>query len=405
MRRTEPLLPAAGPDEDTSKNFGCRPFHRVNHNVVLQIAMRAGFGLADGVWSGTVLAAYLFHIGGNRYAGFAEAALGISSLVVALPAGWLADRTGKARIVSMGGLLLPFAVALSAFAVIWSSAHPQEKNGSFALFLAALALWGAVQSIANGPAQALYADSIATGERSRYFQIAFTAYMVAQCCGPVISIVLFVLHDNSWDPLTLRNVLLVGLGLEAFPGLCMLFFRERCTLDDERSGKGAAAQATASTTAATAATAASATSAPEATAAPAATPATAAVLSAASCSLPASSTSLPPLPSHHRRAHLVPYILFASSLTAGFASGMTIKFFPLYFRCTCGMSPAAVQGIFAGMPLVLALFSRLATCLAKRVGRVQVGIPSVARACLPPLCHVLCPSVSLPPAWLLSRAS
>ena len=51
---------------------------------------------------------------------------------------------------------------------------------------------------------------------------------------------------------------------------------------------------------------------------------------------------------------------------------MTIKFFPLYFRCSCHMSPAAVQTVYAVVPLLLAIFSRISTWTAKRFGRVQV---------------------------------
>ena len=71
----------------------------------------------------------------------------------------------------------------------------------------------------------------------------------------------------------------------------------------------------------------------------------------------AAATAASPAP--HPLAWSVPYTLFASSLMMGFASGMTIKFFPLYFRCSCGMSPAAVQGVYAAVPLLLAAFSKV----------------------------------------------
>ena len=82
--------------------------------------------------------------------------------------------------------------------------------------IGALCLWGAVQSIINGPAQALYADSIETGERSRYFTYAFSLCMVASVLGPVVAILLFVVHSDSWSPATLRTVFLVGQFLELF---------------------------------------------------------------------------------------------------------------------------------------------------------------------------------------------
>ena len=132
--RDAPLLPSeAAPSDGSStdadsKNFRLAPFRHHNHNAVVNIAMRCCFGLADNIWNGTVLAAYLFHLGGNEYAGFAEAAMGIASLAVALPAGWAADRFSKAKVIFFGGLLVPIAIGLSATAAIWSSEHAEAKQ-------------------------------------------------------------------------------------------------------------------------------------------------------------------------------------------------------------------------------------------------------------------------------------
>lgn len=399
----------------SNKNFAVWPFTSVNHNVVTNIGMKFSFGLADGIWSGTVLANYLFHIGGNEYAGYAEAAMGLASLVVALPAGWAADRGSKAHVIAVGGLLVPLAVALTSFAVIWSYNQPTEKQKSFWLFVGGLCLWGAVQSIANGPAQALYADSIAQGERSRYFMYSFSLYMAASVLGPIISIFLFVAHNDTWEPSTLRTVFLVGQGLEllggtpapiraqapspspgaalptATPGLmlsptlprtsrtgaAMLCFKERCALDDTPPSAAGAPPAAAPATMAVQPLLApwSNASAPAADAAAGSPAAEAAQVEADDAeaadidarSIDVSSTIMgasdaaatAASPAPHPLAWSVPYTLFASSLMMGFASGMTIKFFPLYFRCSCGMSPAAVQGVYAAVPLLLAAFSKV----------------------------------------------
>ena len=134
-----------------------------------------------------MLASYLYELMGqsNSYAGYVEAAQGIASLVVALPVGWLADRGSKSRIIAAGGVLLPVAVAATSFAVVYGVEHQDDKRSSFFMFVGALSLWGAVQSIQNGPAQALYADSTAAGERSRYYMISYVLYLCASVLGPV----------------------------------------------------------------------------------------------------------------------------------------------------------------------------------------------------------------------------
>ena len=99
------LLPTTASDSAPaarSKNF---PGSKYNHNVVVNWLLKVSTGMADSIWSGTVLASYLYELMGqsNSFAGYVEAAQGVASLVVALPVGWLADRGSKSRIIAIGG--------------------------------------------------------------------------------------------------------------------------------------------------------------------------------------------------------------------------------------------------------------------------------------------------------------
>ena len=62
---------------------------------------------------------------------------------------------------------------------------------------------------------------------------------------------------------------------------------------------------------------------------------------------PPAAADPPALAPPHRHAWAVPHILFVSNVLLGLASGMTIRFFPLYFKNDCGMSPIGVQSICA----------------------------------------------------------
>jgi hypothetical protein len=50
---------------------------------------------------------------------------------------------------------------------------------------------------------------------------------------------------------------------------------------------------------------------------------------------------------------------------------MTVKFFPLFFKNTMGLSPADVQLIYVAAPLAIAAFSGVGTKLAAWIGRVE----------------------------------
>jgi len=58
--------------------------------------------LAQGVWAGPVLSAYLFAIfNNNTMVGLFEAIYGIAQLISALPTGWVADAYRKDSVVKV----------------------------------------------------------------------------------------------------------------------------------------------------------------------------------------------------------------------------------------------------------------------------------------------------------------
>ena len=94
------------------------------------------------------------------------------------------------------------------------------------LFLAVMFLWGASGGVVNGPLQALYADSTPAGERSEYYVYLFASYMLSSMAGPLISIVLFQYWGDEWELKDLKNIILVGMGLEIFAAIFL------CKVDD-----------------------------------------------------------------------------------------------------------------------------------------------------------------------------
>ena len=78
-----------------------------------------------------------------------------------------------------------------------------------------------------------------------------------------------------------------------------------------------------------------------------------------------------------KRRKWIPYILFMSSLVISLGSGMTVKFFPLFFKDDVGMSPTQVQIIYLIVPIAMVIVSSFITKLAAVIGRVQATILSM----------------------------
>ena len=86
-----------------------------------------------------------------------------------------------------------------------------DDDRTYLAITAACALWGAYQGAAASPLEALFADSIATGDRSAATTAKFVAGVLSFGIGPLLTIGLFVWLGDEWRVGVLRVVVLVGM--------------------------------------------------------------------------------------------------------------------------------------------------------------------------------------------------
>jgi predicted MFS family arabinose efflux permease len=68
----------------------------------------------------------------------------------------------------------------------------------------------------------------------------------------------------------------------------------------------------------------------------------------------------------------IPYIIFFNGLIFAIGSGMTVKFFPLFFKDEVRLSPSQVQIVYCIVPIVMAITATIGSKLAgSGFGRVQ----------------------------------
>ena len=357
-----PLLAPAEVAAPRSKNFPLWPLRHVNHNVGLVWFAVVVECLAMSCWSGTVLNAFLYELSGSNYfVGLVSGAMGLVQLIGAYPIGWLADKHGKAQFVKLGGVLTPLAVGVCSYAAVYGVGHdaPSQRMGSFWMMFGGMCLFGLVFLSAAGPLQSLYADSIATGERSWCYAVLNILAQVGSAGGPVVAIVMFAVKGNQWDLPSLRDVFLVGMGIELLFSFFLWHFRDDCAIGAETLAPPPAASSAASSAASA--------DAPPAAAAVSSTD------GAASPSQPAggdeSETWRPPSDSPH--AWMVPWVMFASTLVEAVGGGLTASFFPLFWKNDIGFTPAVTQSIFLVSSLLSALTTALSTRLASKIGRAE----------------------------------
>ena len=299
----------------------------MNRNVRLTIVLAALSGLADSLWSNTVLSAYLFLLCKDRNApvGQAEAVSGLSTLFTALPVGYLADKYSRSGVIAFGGVSYFLAMALTLFAILYT----EHEAHAFLTICVALALWGLGGGIISGPVQALYADSVPQGDRSKSYTYMFAAWLLPSCVGPLISVAMFARLGDHWDLKMLRPVFVVGIALELPVAITMFLFRDKDALERAEHDNQE----------------------------------------------PAGADAAEDLREEIRwgplRHRMIPYIMFCGDILISLGSGMTVKYFPLYFKNAVGLTPAQVQVVFALVPLFMVAMAVLAQKVSVTFGRVQ----------------------------------
>uniref|UniRef100_A0A7R9WYF0 Major facilitator superfamily (MFS) profile domain-containing protein n=1 Tax=Craspedostauros australis TaxID=1486917 RepID=A0A7R9WYF0_9STRA len=363
----------------------------MNHNVFLTLAICAVYGVSESLWNGTANAAYLKKLGHNRNGplGNIEAVSGLSSLLTALPVGYLADKAGRSYIIAFGGWLVLAATVFHIVLLMWigteeiededndflgiSAASPENRTLPLWLYGVVMAMWGVCDGVFNGPVQALYADSTATGERSVYYTYLFASYIGATSVGPIVSIFLFQSLGDTWGLYELRVILYVGLGIGLLTVPLMLMLDDKKALDEtaEADANPATANATNVDADGGASTQTSRESADGRACASEATSATVDEdADADNADVPRSETTS----ALRKWQRWIPYIIFAQSLVMAIGSGMTVKFFPLFFKDEVGMSPSHVQIIYACVPFIMIIASGACSEAAKYIGRVQATL-------------------------------
>jgi len=328
---------------------------RVNHNVFLNLLLAVLYGISNSLWSGTAYVAYLKRMGhgSNGPVGDIEAVSGLASLLCALPIGYLADKMGRSIVIRAGGILLFVTATFQIGILEWVGTDFDEddlgdtnKNNVALISMGAIMIfWGLGDGVVNGPCQALFADSTPEGERSTYFTYQFACYLTASAVGPLVSIIMFQTLGDEWDMGHLRLVIYVGLGMEVFNSLLMMLFDDNKALDTSDDNAGIEENESDNSSE---------------------------VITSDSSDLEdGSSYSLSRTPLQ-KRQEWIPYLVFVSNLISALGSGMTVKFFPLFFKDEVHMTPSQVQIIYCLVPLVMVVLSTISTKIANAgVGRVQ----------------------------------
>ena len=367
---------------------------KINKNVKLALWFTFLSSASRTVWSFSVLTNYLYYITSadeNRtlFVGISEGIQGGVQAVVAVVAGIAAGRTRTDEVMKYGGVLGIIAVACTLFSLLAPWPWANEGNVRYWMITASVGTWGAYQGVWSTTLETIYADSIPTGKRSVYNTWKFGIMQVSTICGPLLALILFA-HwgGKTWRIDVLQKVFCVGAIMSIVPAILLFFFDDGKTL-----GKESESHATPRSVRKALRNAnlqndrkphcfednngddACATSTLDVS------------VEFDDCTMERESLA-PATPSSSER-HLkmhnravdrtclgcitldhVPLMTVVADILSGLGSGMTIKFFPLYFNTIIGLDPVQLNSIYVVLPVVLVLAAFFAQTISRRIGRV-----------------------------------
>ncbi len=317
--------------------------------------------LGRGIWMGNVLNVFIFMIAweSNEILGIVSAATGLSMTLIVFPAGYLSDKIKREWVLR----------GAAVYGIIGISAMFYATEISHIVF--ALIFWGFFQGISRPSFESIFADSVETGKRSRIYAIRHLVMQISMAAGPFINVFLFLLWGDEWDVDILKSVMIVGLIISVISMITLFFFtddslgelseaieednnnQEEVTYDQGAFINGREMYAK-------------------------------------------TNRINRYLVSKFSPTLLISIILISSNVIIGFGAGMTIKFFPVFFKVIYELRPTGVQLIMGFTSIFTGLFAIVAQRLSVRNGRAEMifVFQSVAIACLLVI-------ATYPPIWLL----
>jgi MFS family permease len=302
----------------------------MNTNVKLVFAYSFFQSLGRGIWMGNVLSVWIYLIANesNELLGLTSAITGLAMTITVLPAGYFSDKTQHRymlRIASVVGFFsLNFALLADTLDV---------------MFLALL-FWGLFQGLNRPSVESIFADSVESGTRSKVYSQVHLVRQLGMAVGPLVNALLFLFFGDIWSLPVLKSVMAIGILLSLLSLVFMVFFDDRKSLgleSDQINEISSENRVTRSVTT-----------------------------------------------NYVDKGFTIVVVLLISNLLIGFGAGMTIKFFPIFFRNIYFLEPIAVQLIMGGTGILTGLTSIYTQRLSLRKGRATMIfiVQGIATLCL-----------------------
>lgn len=365
-------LPQASSDDESNGI-------NVNRNIKFNL-LYTGLAFAGrSIWNQSVLATYVYLITNSNpeAVGLITAVMGMAQLMASIPTGYVADKHRRDSMLKLAAAVGVLAIGVTLVALY-------AVPGSYKVLVLALGTWGLFWGIANTALGALFADSVPDGYRAYYFTKRSILINLGNTVGPSLGLIMFFVLGDKWTVKDCAIVMTLGQAVCLPAVLTLAFFND----DDSEQSRISIGSLQSQTTSSTITISepllqgyddvvdhdGDAPSIDEVVESQRED----ATGQRSCCSLGGTQQSAPEsceyqywcIPKHR----LAPVLISIADLTSGLASGMSIRYFPIFFLDTLHLSPVEVQVLYILAPLLQAFFMKTGQHFSQRWGRCQVTI-------------------------------
>lgn len=280
-----------------------------NRNIRANFVSATFGSLGFGMLMSNVLSIFILILANESTTtlGLVTMVAGLVSTIFIFPSGYIVDRWRRDIFIWIGAILFSLAVLILAFAT------------TIEMIIVAQLFVGAGWGISGTAREALLADSLPSGARSDIYARLFFLTMALSAVGPALNIILFFILGDSWDLGILRIVIFASFILILTSSIADFFMKDKHGLGKESE-----------------------------------------------------SLAYKPLDdSKERSSFTIPIILVASGLIIGFGAGMTVAFFPVFFRNEYGLRPILVNTIYMLMNIATAFSAIAGQRISRRLGLIE----------------------------------
>lgn len=336
----EPLLSATERSDEIGATDPAS--ERISRNVHLTLVFQAAACAGRSMWSQSVLTTLVYLLKGKKpeFVGYVTAVQGLCTLAISFPTGIYADIDRRDSLLRLGSCIGVIAIAIT-FLAIWKL--------SYHYLVYSLAAWGCFWGIVSTSLTALFADSIRTGDRSHYFTLRQICITLGNASGPLVSLVLFASLGDNWTAHDCAIVMAVGQ-LICFPACLLLcFFSDDRAEPEESVGNEISSSLVEEISLRDQ------------------------EYSNSESIEGADGTATTPFCCGFSEQRALPFLVASADVISAVGSGMTIRYFPIFFIDNLKLNPVSVQVLYIAVPLLNATFARIAQLLSKRFGRCHVA--------------------------------